>query len=113
MFANACRMFAIACMTVVHAGCMTQERYEAVSTALEGSAALRAETIKECTNGEWNRKTVEGLALVMDVSENKVPHLACQRAVNAIASGKLSYEDLVKVRRGHITAKIVRIMQGR
>ncbi|WP_105383768.1 hypothetical protein [Neorhizobium alkalisoli] len=113
MFANACRMFAIACMTVALAGCMTQERYQTVSTALEGSAALRAKTIKECTRSEWNPKTTESLALVMDVSENKVPHLACQRVVNAIASGKLSYEDLEKVRQGNITAKIVRIMQDR
>jgi hypothetical protein len=49
----------------------------------------------------------------MDVPESKAARLSCQRGVNAVASGKLTYADLGKLRRGDITPKLVKIMQGR
>lgn len=108
----------IAAMAIVAfalAGCMTEEKYEAATTALQGSGSLRAKTIERCVGkpGHWSKTTVEAAALVMDVPESRAPSLACQRTVNAMASGRLTYQDMEKLRRGDITAKMVKIMQGR
>jgi len=112
MFVLACRTLAIAVIAAGLAGCMTEERYDAASAALQGSASLRAKAIEKCARN-WTSKSLEAAALVLDVPESKAAGLVCQRSINAIASGKLTYEDVMKARQGNITAKMVRIMQGR
>ncbi len=110
------RMLAVAIVAAALASCATQatpERYKAASTALEGSAALRAKTIAHCVQHKWRKETIENLALLLDVSESKAPALGCQRVINGVASGRLTYEDFEKTRRGDITAKVVKVLQGR
>lgn len=107
-----CRVIALGAVTIGLPACVTEERYEATSTALQGSAALRAKTIEQCARG-WSAKSTENAALLLDVPQAKAARLICQRSVEAAASGKLTYQDLVRLRQGDITAKIVRIMQGR
>jgi hypothetical protein len=113
MLTSAFRMLIIGILATSLAGCMTEERYEAASAALQGSASLRAKTIDNCIRRDWNAKSLEAAALILDVPESKAARLACQRSIDAIASGKLTYEDVAKAQRGNITAKVVRVMQGR
>lgn len=112
MFALPCRTVAIGMIALGLTGCMTEEKYEATSTALQGSASLRAKTIEICARN-WNTKSLEAAALLLDVPQSKAARLVCHRSVDAIASGKLTYQDVNRMRQGDITAKMVRIMQGR
>lgn len=107
-----CRALAIGAVTISLSACMTEERYEATSTALQGSAALRGKTIGECSR-DWRAKSLENAALLLDVPQSKAARLACQRFIEAVAAGKLTYQDVNRMRQGDITAKMVRIMQGR
>lgn len=109
------RCLSVFALCLALTGCMTQEKYEAVSTALEGSASLRAKTINDCSakSSDWTKSATETAALLLEVPASKAPRLACQRTVNAVASGKLTYQDVIKMRRGEITPKLVRILQGR
>jgi hypothetical protein len=109
------RCLGVVAVCLALAGCMTQEKYEAVSTALEGSASLRAKAVNDCSlkSSDWTKQATETAALLLEVPASRAPRLACQRTVNAVASGKLSYHDMIKMRRGEITPKLVRILQGR
>lgn len=116
MLIRSYRMMAVAIVTSALASCATQgtpEKYTAASSALEGSAALRTKTIAQCVQQKWRKETIENLALLLDVSESKAPALGCQRVINGMASGKLTYEDFEKARRGDMTAKVVKVLQGR
>ncbi len=116
MLIRSYRMMAVAIVTSALASCATQatpEKYQAASSALEGSAALRTKMIAQCVQQKWRKETIENLALLLDVSESKAPALGCQRVINGMASGKLTYEDFEKTRRGDITAKVVKVLQGR
>lgn len=107
-----CRAIVLGAITIGLSACMTEERYEATSTALQGSAALRGKTIEHCSRG-WSAKSTENAALLLDVPQAKAARLVCQRSIEAMASGKLTYQDVVRMRQGDITAKMVRVMQGR
>lgn len=115
MIPHSSRCLGILAVCLALTGCMTQEKYEAISTALEGSASLRAKAVNDCSakSANWTKNATETAALLLDVPADKAPRLACQRTVNAAASGKLTYEDVIKMRRGEITPKMVRILQGR
>lgn len=103
------------CGLAVSSCTTTRESYETVSTALAGSKSLRRASIQNCTinarhNSAYARHNV---ALLMDVKDSQVDHLACARLVNSVASGRLTYDEIMSMRYGRLTPNFIRIMQGR
>lgn len=103
------------CGLAVSSCTTTRENYETGATALAGSKSLRRAFIQNCVaharhNSAYARHNV---ALLMDVKDADVDRLACTRLVNAVASHRLTYDEMKSIQYGHLTPNFVRIMQGR
>ncbi|MER8829881.1 hypothetical protein NKH73_27670 [Mesorhizobium sp. M0938] len=100
------------------AGCttLTEGEFNSMHATLEGSRAVKRMVIKDCIAREkatplGEKKTY---AAFMNVSVAKYETAFCSRLNNALANGRLTYADYVKL---HSPAadhsKLIRIMQGR
>ncbi len=90
----------------------TRAEYDMMHTTLEGSPAIRARVIAECKKDGFSREQIESLAALMNVPERNVKPVFCNRLHGALASGRLTYEDVRSVW-GTPTPNLIRIMQGR
>ena len=107
------RLGAVLLAAVVMSGCApTKPQFDVAVETMKGSKKARDKVTADCI-AKFNRKGVEGAALVLDVPERDAKRVACQRIVAAMTDGRLSYEDLQAMMRGKPTPKIVRVMQGR
>lgn len=108
-------MFVLLCGLAVSGCTTTRENYETGAAALAGSKSLRNDVTQKCiAHARYsNPRARHNAALVMDVNDSQVDRLACSRMVNAVASGRLSYEEATALHYGRLTPKIVKILQGR
>lgn len=93
----------------------SKSNFETGATALAGSERLREAVTERCIARARNfsPEARHNAALVMDVKDSQADRLSCTRMVNAIATGRLTYAEVEAMRYGHISPKIVRILQGR
>ena len=103
------------CGLAVSSCTTTRENFETGAAALAGSKSLRRASIESCTakarhNSAYARHNV---ALLMDVKDSQVDRLFCARLVNSVASGRLTYDEAMSMRYGHLTQNFVKIIQGR
>ncbi len=95
------------------AGCVpSKQEYAAIQETVRGSAKARKFALSQCMSG-WNAVQRKNASIILDTSEKAAPQIACSRAVEAVRSGKLDYQDIVDIKRGKITPKLVKIFQGR
>lgn len=105
----------VLCGLAVSSCTTTRENFEVGATALAGSKSLRRASIQNCVanarhNSPYARHNV---ALLMDVKDSDVDRLACTRLVNAVASHRLTYDEVQSMRYGQLTPNFIKIMQGR
>ena len=108
-------MSMIALMAMVP-GCSAAAQYEAAHEALRGNPALRRVTIDQCYKGasQVSPQLKTDWAKFMMLSPRKDVALTfCTRAVDGVASGRLTLDDVRSARRGSPTAQFVKVFQGR
>jgi hypothetical protein len=91
-------------------------QYASASEALKGSPALRRAELQNCVAKarRFGPREIESVRLVMNLpTRQDVPTTYCQRAIAAVASGRLTYADYQAVRANQITPKLIRVIQGR
>ncbi|PPJ48129.1 hypothetical protein C0075_21790 [Rhizobium sp. KAs_5_22] len=97
-------------------GCaVSQQRYEAGRTALEGSPKLKQEAINQCTKDTKSKSSekLKVLAMLANTSTAAVPKVLCTRVYNAWANGRLTYQDYKSGMTGNPTPATIKIIQGR
>jgi hypothetical protein len=95
------------------AGCApTEQEYGAIVTALQGSKRLRTEIVSECAKN-FNSEGRRSAGIILDVADKDAPRLACSRYLNAVVSGRVTYQDMLDVKNRRYTPKLVKIFQGR
>ena len=100
------------------AGCNTvsEDQWNTAQTAFSGSSSLRAHAIQDCVANQkhlsFTKKKM--LADLTGASIDKYPTILCSRVINAISSGRMTYEDYKKSEKSDAdNSNVVRIMQGR
>lgn len=97
-------------------GCaMSEPRYAAMQTVLEGSPKLKDELIRRCvreykTNPAERRKTDAELARI---SVKLGPETVCARVANGIADGRIGYADYVALTRDRLSPNVANILRRR
>jgi hypothetical protein len=94
---------------------LSREKFTVLSEALAGSAALRRRMVEQCAAKmrAGSSKQRNDVAALIDSSPEAAPQIVCERMTSAIASGRMTYQDLTDMLRRHPTVKVIRIMQGR
>lgn len=112
------RFVAVAVGAAALAGCttLTEGEFKNTQAVVSGSPSAKRETIDECVA----RKRAEPLserqeaASFHNVKLSAFPETYCKRLWNAVASGRITYDDYRKLDQpGADNSKIIRIMQGR
>lgn len=97
-------------------GCAVSEsKYAAIQTAIEGSPKLKDEMIRRCvkeykTNPSERRKTDAELARI---SVRLGPEAACTRIANGIADGRIGYDDYVALTKDRLSPNVANILRRR
>jgi hypothetical protein len=112
---NKLSILAITFISLALIGCQTSTQYQNMQVALSGSPALKKKTIAECSVKFHFRNEAEkaNAAALMNVSPARAQSTACNRFINAMASGRLQYSDYLAARRGGDISNLIRVMQGR
>ncbi len=115
MFANVFRGLGTVSICLLLSGCLTPEKYEALSTALQGSASLRAKFTNQCINDRhlWSSDSRSALATIVTVSDSRNKRLICERLTNSIASGRLTLKDLNSFSDEFLTPNAIRVLRGK
>jgi hypothetical protein len=94
---------------------LSRDRFAVAQDAMVGSAALRRSVEQGCISRmrAMPHAKLANIAIVLDTSPEQAPALACGRMIAAIASGRMTYDDLSAARSGHPSVKVLRILQGR
>jgi hypothetical protein len=100
------------------AGCstMTESDFNTMHTALEGSPAVKREVISDCVARERSTPQADKntYAAIMNVSPARYETAFCGRLMNALANGRITYAEYVKLSSpGADSSKLIKIMQGR
>ncbi len=100
------------------AGCstMTEGEFNTMHTVLEGSPATKRQAIKDCIARERSISQADKntYAAIMNVSAARYETAFCNRLMNALASGRITYADYVKLSSpGADSSKLIKVMQGR
>lgn len=100
------------------AGCttMTEGEFNTMHATLEGSPAVKRMAIRDCIAREKSTPLGEKktYAAFMNVSVARYETAFCNRISNALANGRLTYADYVKLHSPTAdNSKVIRIMQGR
>jgi hypothetical protein len=95
-------------------GCTSEKDYKELSAALKASPALRAKAVEKCLGKplDWNAEMREALGYFANAADARNPRIVCQRYVNAIASGRLSYKDVQSFSQGELTPTMGRVLRG-
>ncbi|MDO1582370.1 hypothetical protein [Rhizobium oryzicola] len=111
------KIIALVLCGVAVSSCTATSRtnYDAGVTALAGSKSLRASAIEKCIIKARSADTAarHKVAVVMDVRDNQVDQLYCNRVINAAAAGRISYDEANNLHYGQITPNLIKIIQGR
>ena len=91
----------------------TKDEYDTITTAMEGSKKLQTAVLRKCLENPMTAEERKNSAIVLDASEKDVKQLLCKRVVSALASKRLSYEDVVAISRNRFSPKVIKILQGR
>lgn len=97
-------------------GCaVSEQRYEAARTALEGSPKLKQEAIRLCIKDAKSKspENLKLIAMLANTSTAAVPQVLCTRVYNAWANGRLPYQDYKSGMAGNPTPATIKIIQGR
>lgn len=97
-------------------GCaVSEQRYEAGRTALEGSPKLKQEAVRLCVKDTKSKSTekLKIMAMLANTSTAAVPEVLCSRVYNAWANGRLTYQDYKSGVTGNPTPAAIKIIQGR
>ncbi|OQP86515.1 hypothetical protein BTR14_10940 [Rhizobium rhizosphaerae] len=101
------------CAMTVLAGCApTQQQFLAMQETVRGSAKARQLALESCMK-DARPGDIKAAAIVIDSSEKAAPRLVCSRLIEALRSGRMTYADLVDLKQGRPTPKLIRIIQGR
>lgn len=97
-------------------GCgISRTNYDTGREVLRGSPAVRSQFVQTCTRSISRKPlaTRQRMAKVMGTSLRNTPSVYCRRMTRGIASGRISHADLNGAARGHVTPKVIRVLQGR
>lgn len=93
---------------------MSEQSFAARRTAMMASEAGFRKEVSECAaKSRRDPKMVEAVALVLNMPAERAPETACQRLLQAVRDGRLSYVEYAEGSRGSGSPKIIRIAQGR
>lgn len=99
------------------ASCTTfsEKQYDSLVTKLAASPRLQKNEIEACKRKYHNsRQSVrKNLAVVTGVDPDKGVSIFCNRMIKAFAKNKVTYEDFVAARRGQITPRLLKLVQGK
>lgn len=100
------------------AGCstMTEGEFNNLHATLQGSPAVKRSVIKECVADERNTPAdkKKNYSAFMNVSPDRYEMAICNRLVNALADGRITYADYRKLSSPTAdSSKVIKIMQGR
>jgi hypothetical protein len=105
---------------VLIAGCttVTQEQFDVTQKRLVADQALRKKVqisaVSKCTTKMViSKEKVGALAALVNSSPDTLRHDLCNRTIRYYANGKMTYADYRSMVDGHLTAKAVRILQGK
>jgi hypothetical protein len=104
-------IIAISASAFLVTSCVTETSYKQAQEVMRGSPAVKRDAIADCYRGAGRaspaRKTQ--MAKIMNVSpRSNVARTYCTRAFNAVADGRISYQDF-RTR----SPKFIRVIQGR
>jgi hypothetical protein len=91
----------------------TRSQYEVAVTALEGSPRLQQHSYNDCMKREPSATWKKSAAIVMNVPDSKASSTFCRRAVDGLASRRITYADFSSAYNGQFTPNLVKVMQGR
>jgi hypothetical protein len=98
-------------------GCNTVSEgdYKASQAFLAENRPAKRLVTQECANDlRFSAIEKRELSALLNVPESKVTAVACRRFVNAIANGRMTYSDYVKMNSsGGDNSKLIRILLGR
>ncbi|WP_117192964.1 hypothetical protein [Rhizobium terrae] len=114
MFSNILRVAAISVISVGLVACTTEKEYKELAAALKSGPALRAKAVEKCIGKplDWNAEMREALGWVANAADARNLKIVCQRYVNAIASGRLTYKDVQSLGQGELTPTMARVLRG-
>lgn len=106
--------------SLVISGCnstTSPEKYALRQQLYRGSPAIKQDFINYCSERYRKRNSTPeaaaDLAKLVNSSVQAAPRVGCQRVANAIASGRLTYEEHRKdVEQDSLTPTMARILQG-
>lgn len=105
------RKIALLAAGLLLSGCTTETDYNRVQEIINGSPAIRQQVINECyakTNTAPAHETAN-MRKVMNLGPKaNVPKTFCTRAVNGVASKRITYRDYVNK-----SPNFIRVIQGR
>lgn len=93
----------------------TNEKYETNKTAVSGSPKVKQRQIDKCAAHLTLQSTAkrQAFADLANTTIDKVPKVYCTRIWNALADGRVSYDDYVAFDNHHNTPNMIRVIQGR
>jgi hypothetical protein len=108
-----------AALLVMLASCATtgatQQKYETSKAAISGSPKIKQRQIDKCVARVTLQSTTkrQNLADLANTSIEKVPQVYCTRIWNALADGRVSYNDYLASSNHRNTPNMIRVIQGR
>ncbi|MCC2613251.1 MULTISPECIES: hypothetical protein [Rhizobium/Agrobacterium group] len=114
MFSNIFRNLGVVVICIGLASCTTEKEFKELAAALKSNPGLRAKAVEKCVGKpiDWNAEMREALGWFANSADAKTPRIVCQRYVNAIASGRLSYKDVRSFSQGELTPTMARVLRG-
>lgn len=93
----------------------SEKQYDTLVTKLAASPRLQKNEIEGCKRKYHGaRQSVrKNLAVVTGSDPDKGVTVFCNRMINAFAKNKVTYEDFVAARRGQITPRMLKLVQGK
>ena len=106
---------ALMALALVSACGPTPEQDAAAVEIVRGSKAAQDMVYADCVrNVSGNDRTrLANLAAVANTTPARAPRVICQRVVGGIVSGRITQADVAGMRRGQVSPKLVRVVQGR
>ena len=109
--------FTVVICAALLAGCsMTEGEFNNVQAVVSGSPSAKSEAIRDCIADERTEplSKKKEIALVFNINMSNYEKVYCTRLWNAMARGRITYDDYLKLRQPNAdSSKVIRIIQGR
>ena len=104
----------IAFSLTVLASCASQEKsFEKNIPIMKESATARAQVIDKCMSQHLPPETLDEIAFYVKSQRSEAKRLFCQRLMNGVVAGKISYADFKAMfQQKKVTPALVSVLKG-